>query len=77
MVDTKSTTGSFGLPIKALKNRNIKLSRKFGYNCPGRIVTFPDNELIIDINEEILKNKELTNPISFNFVGGYSDTVYG
>ena len=77
MVDTKSTTGSFSLPIKALKNRNLKLSRKVGYNCPGRIITFPDNELIVDINEEILKNKELTDPTSFNFVGGYSDTVYG
>ena len=77
MVDTKSTTGSFGLPIKALKNRNIKLSRKVGYNCPERIVTFPDDELIVDTNEEILKNKELTDPISFNFIGGYNDTVYG
>ena len=77
MIDTKSTTGSFGLPIKALKNRSIKLSRKVGYNCPERIVTFPDDELVVDTNEEILKNKELTDPISFNFVGGYNDTVYG
>ena len=76
-IDTKSTTGSFGLPIKALKNTNIKLSRKVGYNCPERIVTFPDDELIVDTNEEILKNKELTDPMPFNFVGGYNDTVYG
>ena len=77
IVDTKSTTGSFGLPIKALKNRNIKLSRKVGYNCPERIVTFPDDELVVDTNEEILKNKELTDPMAFNFIGGYNDTVYG
>ena len=77
MIDTKSTTGSFGLPIKALKNKNIKLSRKVGYNCPERIVTFPDDELIVDTNEEVLKNKELTDPMAFNFVGGYNDTVYG
>ena len=77
MIDTKSTTGSFGLPIKALKNKDIKLSRKVGYNCPERIVTFPNDELVVDTNEEILKNKELTEPMSFNFVGGYNDTVYG
>ena len=77
MIDTKSTTGSFGLPIKALKNKDIKLSRKDGYNCPERIVTFPDDELVVDTNEEILKNKELTDPIRFDFVGGYNDTVYG
>ena len=77
MVDTKSTTASFGLPIKALKKRDIKLSRKVGYNCPERIVTFPDDELVVDTNEEVLKNKELTDPMSFNFIGGYNDTVYG
>ena len=77
LIDTKSTTASFGLPIKALKNRNIKLSRKVGYNCPERIVTFPKDELIVDTNAEILKNKELPDPESFNFVGGYNDTVYG
>ena len=77
MVDTKSTTASFGLPIKALKKRDIKLSRKVGYNCPERIVTFPDDELVVDTNEEVLKNKELTDPMSFNFKGGYNDTVYG
>ena len=77
LVDTKSTTASFGLPIKALKNRNIKLSRKVGYNCPERIVTFPDDELIVDTNEEILQTKELTDPEPFNFIGGYNDTVYG
>ena len=67
---------SFGLPIKALKNKNIKLSIKFGYNCPERIVTFLDGELIVDTNEEILKNKELTDPINFNFIGGYNETIY-
>ena len=58
LIDTKSTTASFGLPIKALKNRNIKLSRKVGYNCPERIVTFPNDELIVDPNAEVLQNKE-------------------
>ena len=77
LVDTKSTTASFGLPIKALKNKNIKLSRKVGYNCPERIVTFPDDELIVDTNDNILKMKELTDPEAFNFIGGYNDTVYG
>ena len=77
LVDTKSTTASFGLPIKALKNKNIKLSRKVGYNCPERIVTFPDDELIVDTNEDILKMKELPDPEAFNFIGGYNDTVYG
>ena len=77
MIDTKSTTASFGLPIKALKNRNIKLSRKVGYNCPERMVTFPNDELIVDPNAEVLQNKELPAPESFNFVGGYNDTVYG
>jgi acylaminoacyl-peptidase len=77
LIDTKSMTASFGLPIKALKNRNIKLSRKVGYSCPERIVTFPDDELIEDTNSEILKDKELPDPESFNFVGGYNDTVYG
>jgi hypothetical protein len=52
LIDTKSTTASFGLPIKALKNRNIKLSRKVGYNCPERIVTFPKDELIVDTNAD-------------------------
>ena len=77
LIDTKSMTASFGLPIKALKNRNIKLSRKVGYSCPERIVTFPDDELIEDTNSEVLKDKELPDPESFNFVGGYNDTVYG
>ena len=77
LVQTKSTTASFGLPIKALKNKNIKLSRKVGYNCPERIVTFPDDELIEDTNADILKDKELPDPQSFNFIGGYNDTVYG
>ena len=76
-IDTKSTTASFGLPIKALKNKKIKLSRKVGYNCPERIVTFPDDELIVDTNSDLLQNKELPEPESFNFVGGYNDTVYG
>ena len=77
MIVTKTNIASFGLPIKALKNKNIKLSRKVGYSCPERIVTFPDDELIVDTNSEILKNKELPEPESFNFIGGYNDTVYG
>ena len=77
LINTKSNTASFGLPIKALKNKNIKLSRKVGYNCPERIVTFPNDELVVDTNLEVLKNKELPDPESFNFVGGYNDTVYG
>jgi len=77
LIVTKSNIASFGLPIKALKNPNIKLSRKVGYSCPERIVTFPNDELIVDTNEEILKNKELPDPEAFNFIGGYNDTVYG
>ena len=48
-----------------------------GYSCPERIVTFPNDELIVDTNEEILQNKELPDPEAFNFIGGYNDTVYG
>ena len=77
LIVTKSNIASFGLPIKALKNPNIKLSRKVGYSCPERIVTFPNDELIVDTNEEILQNKELPDPEAFNFIGGYNDTVYG
>ena len=77
LIVTKSNIASFGLPIKALKNNNIKLSRKVGYSCPERIVTFPNDELIVDTNEEILNNKELPDPEAFNFIGGYNDTVYG
>ena len=77
LIVTKSNIASFGLPIKALKNNNIKLSRKVGYSCPERIVTFPNDELIVDTNEEILQNKELPDPEAFNFIGGYNDTVYG
>ena len=77
IVDTKSMTESFDLPIKAFNNKNIILSRKLGFSCPERIVTFPDDELIVDTNEEKIENKELTIPERFNFVGGYNDTVYG
>ena len=77
LVETKTNVASFGLPIKALNNKNIKLSRKVGYSCPERIVTFPDDELVEDTNSEVLKDKELPDPEAFNFVGGYNDTVYG
>jgi acylaminoacyl-peptidase len=77
IIDTKSRIASFDLPIKALKNKNIKLSLKKGFNCPERIVTFPNDELVVDLNEEIINNKELTIPENFKFIGAYEDAVYG
>jgi acylaminoacyl-peptidase len=76
-VDTNTTKESFDLPIKALKNRNIKLAVKTGYDYPEKIVKFPDGEVIVDTNEDKVKNKELPEPVSFQFQGGYNDTVQG
>ena len=77
LINTKSMTSSFGLPFNPLSKKNMKYSVKSGYDCPDRIVTFPDDELVVDVNEEMMKDKELTPPKSFNFIGGYNETVYG
>ena len=76
-IDTKSQTASYGLPILALKNKNIKISRKVGYNLPETMVTFPDDKEVLNLVSNITNKKQLTEPVSFNFIGGYNDTVYG
>ncbi len=74
---TQATIESFNLPFRALKQKNLKLAVKSGYSCPERIVTFPDDELVVDLNEDIVKEKDLPEPNEFHFQGGYNDTVYG
>ena len=75
--DTKTITCSFGLPFRAIKNRKVVLAKKVGYARPDVLVTFPDDKLIYDPNEDILKAHEFPEPELFSFIGGYNDTVYG
>ena len=76
---TNSDLCSYSLPITAIKNKNILLSIKVGYNYPDTIVSLSnkDEEEIVNYHKNLLDKVELTKPEIFNFTGGYNDTVYG
>ena len=79
IVKTNSDICSYSLPITAIKNKNILLSIKVGYNYPDTIVSLSnkDEEEIVNYHKNLLDKVELTKPEIFNFTGGYNDTVYG
>ena len=77
---------SYTLPYFALNNRNIALSRLYGYDTPEKLVLFTfniktnkleDEYEIEDLNKEFFKKKGISKAEMFNFTGGYNDTVYG
>ena len=76
---TNSDLCSYSLPITVIKNKNILLSIKVGYNYPDTIVSLSnkDEEEIVNYHKNLLDKVELTKPEIFNFTGGYNDTVYG
>ena len=77
--NTISPTDSYGLPFTSIKNKNVLLSMKVGYDYPDSIIRFEDGEEIeiVNLNKDILNEVELPKPELFNFIGGYNDTVYG
>ena len=76
---TTSLTDSYGLPFTSLKNKNVILSVKVGYDYPDSIICFENEEEteIVNLNKQLLDDIELSKPELFNFIGGYNDTVYG
>ena len=77
--NTISPTDSYGLPFTSIKNKNVLLSMKVGYDYPDSIIRFENGEEIeiVNLNKDILNEVELPKPELFNFIGGYNDTVYG
>ena len=77
---------SYTLPYFPLKNRNIALSRIYGFDTPEKLVIFKyntqtnlleDEYEIEDLNKEFFSKKGISKAEMFNFTGGYNDTVYG
>ena len=77
--NTISPTDSYGLPFTSIKNKNVLLSMKVGYDYPDSIIRFENGEEIeiVNLNKDILNEVELPKPELFNFIGGYNDTIYG
>jgi dipeptidyl aminopeptidase/acylaminoacyl peptidase len=80
-IQTKSKIHSYDTPF-AIKDNKLFV-RKNGYNIAERIIylykndtEYEENE-ILNLNKDLLEKYEFPEPVSFNFTGGYNDTVYG
>ena len=82
----KYTEKSYSLPYFAIKNRNIALSRINAFDTPEKLVLFKfdkktnllyEESEIIELNKEFFSKKAISKAETFNFTGGYNDTVYG
>ena len=73
---------SYTLPVTALKNRNIAVTKIAAYDTPERLLLLKYNDLdyqidILDLNEDFIKSKFISKAEEFSFKGGYGDEVFG
>ena len=80
--DVKYEDMSYTLPIFAMKNKNVAVTKIAAYDTPERLLLLKYNNLnyqidILDLNEDFLKTKFISKAEQFSFKGGYNDEVFG
>ena len=80
--DVKYESMSYTLPVIAMKNPNVAVTKISAYDTPERLLLLKFNNLdyqidILDLNEDFMKNKLLSKAEPFSFKGGYDDEVFG
>ena len=80
--DVKYEDMSYTLPVFALKNNKVSVTKISGYDTPERLLLLKNNNInyqidILDLNEEFMKNKFISKAEPFSFKGGYNDDVFG
>ena len=77
----KYTGMSYSLPYYAMKNKKVAVTKIVAYDSPERLLLIKGdtNEQIdiVNLNEEFIKTKFISEAHPFNFTGGYGETVYG
>ena len=81
-IDVKYERVSYALPVVAMKNKNVVVTKIAGYDTPERLLLLKYNDLpyqidIVDLNEDFLKTKFIATAEEFSFTGGYNEEVYG
>ena len=80
--DVKYEEMSYSLPVFAMKNSNVAVSKIAAYDTPERLLLLKYNNIdyqidILDLNEEFMKKKFISKAEPFSFEGGYHDEVFG
>ena len=80
--EVKYSGMSYSLPYFAMKNKNVVVTKIVAYDSPERILLLKNNDSeeqidIVDLNKDFIKTKFISPHETFNFSGGYNDTVYG
>ena len=80
--DVKYEEMSYTLPVFAMKNVNVAVTKISAYDTPERLLLLKYNNLdyqidVLDLNEEFMKNKFVSKAEPFSFEGGYQDEVFG
>ena len=80
--EVKYSGMSYSLPYFAMKNKNVVVTKIVAYDAPERILLLKNNDSeeqidIVDLNKDFIKTKFISPHETFNFSGGYNDTVYG
>ena len=69
---------SYSVPITALRNNKVLVTKKVGYNYPDRLIILNDDEKeIVYLNKEFVDSIELPQHERISFTGGFNETVYG
>ena len=73
---------SYTLPIFAMKNKNVAITKISAYDTPERLLLLKYNNLnyqidILDLNEDFMKTKFISKAEPFSFEGGYNDEIFG
>lgn len=83
LLEVASSSLSYSVPIRALKKKTTFVAKKVGYDHPevAVLINFKSNPvqetIVLNPNENVKSNFELSEPEMFTFQGGNGDIVQG
>ena len=80
--EVKYSGMSYSLPYIAMKNKNAIVTKIVAYDSPERLLLLkyndePEQIDIVNLNEDFIKTKFISQAEPFNFTGAYNDEVWG
>ena len=80
--EVKYSGMSYSLPYFAMKNKDVAVTKIVAYDSPERLLLLKYKDSteqidIVNLNEDFIKTKFISQAIPFNFTGAYNDEVWG